>query len=109
MFRRRSLVALALVLIAIPAAVIMSVVFTADAHGSDVRVPNLVGMTGVSADVKLQQIGLKTYSGGSALMWANEFGNITRTHRAILRACMDATRANRRGRHAVGSFSGQRV
>ena len=52
---------------------------------------------------------LKPYSGGSALMRANEFGNITRTHRAILRACMDATRANRRGRHAVESFSEQRV
>jgi len=67
MFRRRTLVALAAALIAIPAALIMSVVFTADGHGSDVRVPNLVGMTGVSAEVKLQQIGLKTSSDQSAM------------------------------------------
>ena len=67
MFRRRTLVALAAALIAIPAAVIMSVVFTAGGHGSEVRVPNLVGMTGVSAEMKLQQIGLMTFSDQSAM------------------------------------------
>lgn len=66
-FRRRNLVVLAAAVIAIPAAVIMIVVFTAGGHGSDVRVPHLVGMTGVGAEVKLEQIGLKTYSDQSAM------------------------------------------
>ena len=58
---------LAAVLVAIPAAVVPAVVYSEGGDSHSVKVPRLVGMTGLDAEAKVQRLGLKAFSDQSAM------------------------------------------